>query len=113
MSDKFFFKGRKTPKPAYGQSGFNTKRVTKLGSEAMPADVSVQSEQRAEEVQKIASENQIHINVVIDSKKAENTNELDGLLHKPKSVDVTATQGRNELCLCNSGKKFKKCCGKA
>lgn len=34
----------------------------------------------------------------------------DDLIH---SVTVIAHTGRNEPCPCGSGKKFKKCCGKA
>jgi preprotein translocase subunit SecA len=30
--------------------------------------------------------------------------------NKPK-IDTTRKIGRNELCPCGSGKKYKKCCG--
>ena len=112
MSDKFFFKGRKTPKPEYGESGYNTKRMTKPGTAVCPIKVFVQSEQRKLEVQAIADEHNIHSCIFVDEGIPENIKELTGLLNKPVSVKVIATQNRNELCLCESGKKFKKCCGK-
>ena len=38
---------------------------------------------------------------------------MDGIVPKPKQViRETPKIGRNELCPCGSGKKFKKCCGK-
>lgn len=31
---------------------------------------------------------------------------------KAPSIVLNKTQGRNDPCLCGSGKKYKKCCGK-
>lgn len=31
---------------------------------------------------------------------------------QPQPYHAPKTQGRNELCTCGSGKKFKNCCGK-
>ncbi|RYV01353.1 zinc chelation protein SecC [Shewanella sp. OPT22] len=112
MSDKFFFKGRKTPKPAYGMSGYNTKRVIKPGTASSPINVTVKSEQRQAEIQAIATEHDIAINITIAESEAEYLIELNEILNKPTSVEVAAKQNRNELCACKSGKKFKKCCGK-
>jgi len=44
--------------------------------------------------------------------------ETQRLITKPLFGDTTYRRvepkvGRNELCLCGSGKKFKRCCGKA
>lgn len=36
---------------------------------------------------------------------------LNGILFFDRKVEDTS-QGRNDLCKCGSGKKFKKCCGK-
>lgn len=33
-------------------------------------------------------------------------------LERESEWNRTHSQGRNELCNCGSGKKFKKCCGK-
>lgn len=38
---------------------------------------------------------------------------MDGIVPKPKQVKrETPKVGRNEPCPCNSGKKYKKCCGR-
>ncbi len=112
MSDKFFFKGRQTPKPAYGQSGYNTKRASKLGSALSPLNLSVQNEQRKTEVEIIVAENQLYAEVIIDAENPENILELTGILNKPSAVNVVTKPNRNEVCPCGSGKKYKKCCDK-
>lgn len=37
---------------------------------------------------------------------------IDRYTHKPKRKPGAPKVGRNDPCLCGSGKKFKKCCGK-
>ncbi|UCX05694.1 PBPRA1643 family SWIM/SEC-C metal-binding motif protein [Shewanella sp. HL-SH8] len=111
MSDKYFFKGRRTPKPAYGESGYNTKRATKPGTEISPLLLSVQTEARKVEVAAIVAEQQLFANITVDADKAENIIELTGLLNKPKAVSFEAKPNRNDVCSCGSGKKYKKCCG--
>ena len=37
---------------------------------------------------------------------------MDAEVPKKTSIVVKAKLGPNELCSCNSGRKFKKCCGK-
>ncbi|WP_434928452.1 PBPRA1643 family SWIM/SEC-C metal-binding motif protein [Shewanella sp. HL-SH2] len=111
MSDKYFFKGRRTPKPAYGESGYNTKRATKPGTEISPLQLSVQTEARKVEVAAIVAEQQLFANITVDADKAENIIELTGLLNKPKAVSFEAKPNRNDVCSCGSGKKYKKCCG--
>ncbi len=37
---------------------------------------------------------------------------LDGVVKSIGKVNKTADQGKNALCSCGSGKKFKRCCGK-
>ncbi|MBB1438668.1 PBPRA1643 family SWIM/SEC-C metal-binding motif protein [Shewanella sp. SG41-4] len=111
MSDKYFFKGRRTPKPAYGESGYNTKRAAKLGTEALPLILSVQTEARQHEVAAMVAEQQLFANITIDADKPENIIDLTGLLNKPKAVTSEAKINRNDACPCGSGKKYKKCCG--
>lgn len=111
MSDKFFFKGRRTPKPAYGESGYNTKRAAKPGTEALPLILSVQTEQRLEEIQAILEQHQLVATITIDAQLPENLVELDGILNKPKTTTFDKKPNRNEACPCGSGNKYKKCCG--
>jgi uncharacterized protein YecA (UPF0149 family) len=44
-------------------------------------------------------------------KQAEARNTVD-LVHEKIKDDSGEKVGRNDLCPCNSGKKYKKCCGK-
>lgn len=37
---------------------------------------------------------------------------LDGVVKSVKQVRQQSNQGKNALCSCGSGKKFKRCCGK-
>ena len=38
---------------------------------------------------------------------------LDGVIKAAGKVNTAATGGKNALCACGSGKKFKRCCGSA
>ncbi|MCL1141372.1 PBPRA1643 family SWIM/SEC-C metal-binding motif protein [Shewanella gaetbuli] len=111
MSDKFFFKGRKTPKPAYGESGYNTKRQTKLGTLQNPLTLTVTSTERLQQVQKLVDDNNLAANISVVTDGAEDIVELNGILNKPKAVTASEKINRNDPCTCGSGKKYKKCCG--
>ncbi|GIU47726.1 MULTISPECIES: PBPRA1643 family SWIM/SEC-C metal-binding motif protein [Shewanella] len=111
MSDKFFFKGRQTPKPAYGESGYNTKRQAKIGTATNPLKLTVQNESRMHEVQLIVEQHKLLANITINPEVAEDILQLEGILNKPKAVIAEAKINRNDPCTCGSGKKYKKCCG--
>ncbi|WP_144213346.1 PBPRA1643 family SWIM/SEC-C metal-binding motif protein [Shewanella donghaensis] len=111
MSDKFFFKGRQTPKPAYGESGYNTKRQAKAGTEARPLQLSVQTEERKLEVVALVEDNKLFATITVNNEVAEDIFELSGILNKPTAVTAEVKINRNDPCTCGSGKKFKKCCG--
>ena len=112
MSDKFFFKGRKEKKPKHASYGFNTKRAIKAGTEELPLQVTVNSEAREQEIKAIAAEHELIVTVTVDASKDENTTELDVWINKPVTTRFEKTPERNEPCVCGSGKKYKKCCGK-
>ncbi|MDO6619215.1 MULTISPECIES: PBPRA1643 family SWIM/SEC-C metal-binding motif protein [unclassified Shewanella] len=111
MSDKFFFKGRQTPKPAYGESGYNTKRQAKPGTAALPLQLSVQTDKRKLEVEALVAESKLVATITVNSDVAEDIFELLGILNKPTAVTAEAKINRNDPCTCGSGKKYKKCCG--
>jgi len=111
MSDKFFFKGRKEKKPKHASYGFNTKRAAKAGTEALPLQVIVNSEERAEAIQALATEHELIVAITVDANKDENTTELDVWINKPVTTRFEKKPERNEPCVCGSGKKYKKCCG--
>ncbi|ACA87600.1 PBPRA1643 family SWIM/SEC-C metal-binding motif protein [Shewanella woodyi] len=111
MSDKFFFKGRKTPKPKHESFGYNTKRASKLGTSDNPLNLVVNSEARKAEIEALLSSHELTANIEINPEAKENTLELDGVLNKPQTTRFDKKPNRNEPCPCGSGNKFKKCCG--
>lgn len=111
MSDKFFFKGRKTPKPKHESFGYNTKRASKLGTSDNPLNLVVNSEARKAEIEALLSTHELTANIEVNPEAKENTLELDGVLNKPQTTRFDKKPNRNEPCPCGSGNKFKKCCG--
>ncbi|EKO3596610.1 PBPRA1643 family SWIM/SEC-C metal-binding motif protein [Vibrio metschnikovii] len=107
---KLFFKGRIDARQNHVMSGYNVKRDIKTGTEEAPIHIVVSTEARKAEIETLLSEHSIVAHIVIDSKQPENTIELDTLLNKPKTITYDKTPNRNELCICGSGKKYKKCC---
>lgn len=111
MSDKFFFKGKKEKKPKHSSYGFNTKRAVKAGSEEAPFELSVRTEARKVEVQLLVQENGLFADIELHREVDENIVALQFFLNKPETTRFDKKPGRNDLCFCGSGKKYKKCCG--
>ena len=111
MSDKFFFKGRQTPKPKHESFGYNTKRIAKPGTSDNPLSLTVANEQRAKEIEALLTEHQLIGEITINADAEENILELDGIFNKPKPMTFDKAPNRNDPCICGSGKKYKKCCG--
>jgi SWIM/SEC-C metal-binding protein len=106
-----FFKGRIEVREKYQHFGYNTKRQVKLGSENSPLTLVVNSELRKKEIEQILLENSLAANIEIKADEQENILQLETLLSRPKPQTFAQTPSRNDPCSCNSGKKFKKCCG--
>ncbi|GIU10688.1 MULTISPECIES: PBPRA1643 family SWIM/SEC-C metal-binding motif protein [unclassified Shewanella] len=111
MSDKFFFKGRKTPKPKHESYGYNTKREIKVGTEENPLQLLVQTAEREAEVLQLLTDNELVGMITVDPSQEENILLLKGLLNKPQTTRFEKSPNRNDPCVCGSGKKYKKCCG--
>jgi len=88
------------------------KKTVKLGSEKNPAVVRVQSEARLTEVRATFQKHGWKYRIGIEPDKAEDVGDLERLLHPQQPTIVEKKAGRNEPCLCGSGKKSKHCCGK-
>ena len=88
------------------------KKTVKLGSEKNPAVVRVQSEARFKEVMATFQKHGWKYRIGIEPDKAEDVGDLERLLHPQQPTIVDKKAGRNEPCLCGSGKKSKHCCGK-
>ncbi len=91
---------------------FAPKKIAKLGSEKNPAIIRVQSEARFTEVSAAFEKHGWNCRIGIEPDKPEDVGDLERLLHPQKPTIVEKKAGRNEPCLCGSGKKSKNCCGK-
>ncbi len=107
---KFFFKGRKETRQNHVVSGYNVNRNEKAGTEGFPVSVTVQTEDRKQEIEQLAKEHTIAITITVDNSQAENTLELETLINKPSTIVFDKKPNRNDACPCGSGKKYKKCC---
>jgi SWIM/SEC-C metal-binding protein len=85
--------------------------MAKLGTNKHPIVVRVREPARAEEIMKICHEHGWQVIVGIEPDKSEDITDLEKMLNPPEPI-VTAHLkiGRNDPCLCGSGKKYKKCC---
>jgi SWIM/SEC-C metal-binding protein len=93
------------------QKLFDGKKTAKLGTEANPAVLNVQTEKRAKALKTVLEENGWSHTISVDSEKLEDITDLDILLNPLKTRIAEKTAGRNDPCPCGSGKKYKKCCG--
>ena len=91
---------------------FDGKKTAKLGTKKRPAVVNVQTEERLKEVSSKFEENGWIYTIGLEPDKPEDITDLEILLNPPKTRTAEKKIGRNELCPCGSGKKYKKCCGK-
>jgi SWIM/SEC-C metal-binding protein len=91
---------------------FDGKKTAKIGTEKKPAVVSVQTEERLQEVATIFEENGWKYTIKLEPDKPEDIIDLERLLNPPKPKIAEKKVGRNEPCPCGSGNKYKKCCGR-
>jgi len=91
---------------------FNGQKTSKLGTEKRPCVVTVQTDERVKEVTAIFEEKGWKYTIGLEPDLPEDISDLEILLNTPKSTVAEKKFGRNEPCLCGSGKKYKKCCGK-
>ena len=113
---KFFYDGKasKTNEHSTGSIGGN--KTVRLGTKKAPAQISVKTEQRKQELLAIFAENKWSSNITVDADKAENILDLEFLqskLSQSKASQAVSSKkaNRNDPCPCGSGKKYKKCCG--
>ena len=92
---------------------FDGKKEARLGTKKNPAVVNVKTKKRMKEVTSIFEEHGWEYTVELDKSKPEDITDLELLSNTPEPVKVDKKIGRNEPCPCGSGKKYKKCCGKA
>lgn len=112
---KINYGGKKTKKSFQGdpwEKATDGSRRAKLGTEKNPARVRVRTEERLREVELVFKEKGWACAVALEPDQPEDLADLETLLHPQQPVSVEKKIGRNEPCLCGSGKKYKNCCGR-
>lgn len=86
--------------------------MAKLGTKEKPAVIRVQTEQRANELFALCESRGWKVIIGLEPDKHEDISDVERLLNPPKPFINFNTTGRNDLCPCGSGKKYKQCCMK-
>lgn len=108
---KFFYHGNANKNNERGSSSFGGNKFVRLGTKKAPAIISVQTEARKQELEKILSENKWVGEITVDPDNDENIGDLEVLQSKTAPVSSDKKAKRNDPCPCGSQKKYKKCCG--
>jgi SWIM/SEC-C metal-binding protein len=111
MMAKIFQKGPAMKQAERSKSNFKVNNNLRLGTRKAPAQICVQTEERKQELTEIFSTNGWVCVIKVDAEQDENTRDLDILQNKQVTAVSTKMANRNDPCPCQSGKKYKKCCG--
>ena len=84
--------------------------MAKLGSKKTPLILRVADESRVDQIAEVCHQHGWQFILGIEPDQEEDLSDLQRKLDGPARWDVRKI-GRNERCICGSGKKFKKCCG--
>ena len=109
---KIFQKGPALKQSERNRSNFKDNKNLRLGTRKAPAIISVQTEERKHELTEVFATNGWACDIKVDAEQDENTRDLDILQNKQITAVSTKIANRNDPCPCNSGKKYKKCCGR-
>ena len=90
---------------------FDGQKTARLGTPKRPAAVTVQTQERLAEVKTLFEENGWSHTIQLDPDTPEDVADLETLLSPVETRIAEKKPGRNDPCLCGSGKKYKKCCG--
>ncbi len=108
---KIFQKGPAIKQADRNAAGFDDKKALRPGSKKAPIEISVQTQEREQEIVAICAENKWACIIDVNPDQDEDIRSLEVLQNRKASVVNVKTPKRNDPCSCGSGKKFKKCCG--
>lgn len=108
---KIFQKGPAMKQAEQRNTNFKVKNTLRLGTRKAPAQISVQTEERKQELAAIFAENGWACVIEVNSEQDENIRDLESLQSKQTIAVSTKKARRNDPCPCGSGRKYKKCCG--
>ena len=90
---------------------YDGKKAAKLGTEKNPAAVRVKTKKRMKEIAAIFEKKGWKYTIELEPDGPEDITDLEILSNPQKTIVAGKKIGRNDPCLCGSGKKYKKCCG--
>jgi len=108
---KFFYDGKANNNNERGSGSIGTQKNLRLGTKKAPAQIRVKSEARKQEIVDVCAENKWFADISVDAEKEEKIRDLEILQSKTTAAVSTKQANRNDPCPCESGKKYKKCCG--
>lgn len=110
---RFFYHGKANNNTERGKSSIASTKSLKLGTKKAPAQITVTTEERKRELAQVFIENRWHADINVNASAEENISDLESLLAKQNITAAITTKkaNRNDPCPCESGKKYKKCCG--
>ena len=108
---KIFQKGPAMKQAEQIKTNYEVKKNVRLGTRKAPARISVQTEEREQELAAVFAENGWACVIEVDSEQDENIGDLESLQNKQPRAVSTKKANRNDPCPCGSGRKYKKCCG--
>ena len=108
---KIFQKGPALKQAEQSKTNFEANKTFRLGTRKAPAQISVQTEERKQELAAIFAKNGWACVIEINPEQDENTRDLETLQTKQIRAVSTKKANRNDPCPCGSGRKYKKCCG--
>jgi SWIM/SEC-C metal-binding protein len=108
---KIFQKGPAMKQAEQRKTNFEVKKTFRLGTRKAPAQISVQTPEREQELAAVFAENDWACVIEVNSEQDENIRDLEILQNKQTSAVSTKKANRNDPCPCGSGRKYKKCCG--
>ena len=108
---KIFQKGPAMKQDEQRNANFEDKNTFRLGTRKAPAQISVQTQEREQELSAVFTENGWACVIEVDSEQDENIRDLESLQSKKTRAVSTKKANRNDPCPCGSGRKYKKCCG--
>jgi len=105
--------GKPSPEPTNGatkQKDRMESEMARIGTEARPIVVRVQTERTARYVAEQCAANGRHYVIGLEPDKPEDITDLEKALN-PSEPARSEKISRNDPCPCGSGRKYKKCCG--
>lgn len=85
--------------------------MSKLGSKSKPAVISVQTEEKAEQLMEFCHANGWEVIIGIEPDEPEDTKDIKTLQKLDrKPAPLFSVQSKNAKCNCGSGKQYKRCC---